>query len=242
VIVYTVIIGDYDDIYAIPENVQKSSISFYIVSDKLRDVPSGWELLIVENNNLSYVEFNRFYKMHPHVLFDTANDSLYIDANISVRGKVEEFYSLCNEQSLAIAMFQHPERCALKGEILQLKILGYDYFFNLNKAYHRYKFYDLNDVFFEANIIYRKHSEEVKKAMFDWFYEFSNFVKRDQLSLKYICFKNNIDVYNLGEHDARNKQNYFRYTNHKSKKNKSKKIFAKYINKVISCLKLDSLS
>ena len=55
----------------------------------------------------------------------------------------------------------------------------------------------------ETNIIYRKHTANVKKLMDDWWFMIENYSKRDQLSFSYVLWKNSIDIRSIAMPNAR---------------------------------------
>lgn len=232
-IVYTVLSAGYDQLAEVPVIY---NTDFYVLSCDYIDVPLGWKFIHVENKNkLTSVEFNRFYKMMPYEIFPEAESYLYVDANINIVGDLDLFFGDINDQ-VDIAMYKHPVRRSLVEEAETIKRLGYDYFFKVNKQVKKYlSKIDAEDVFFEANIIFRKNNLAVNRAMQDWFNEFKCGVKRDQISINYICNIHPLKVCSLGEHDARFNKKYFVYQQH-LKKSKSFNYKAKIVNAVARIL------
>lgn len=232
-IVYTVLSSGYDQLAEAPVIY---NTDFYIISCDYIDVPLGWKFIYIENkNNLTSVEFNRFYKMMPYEVFPEAESYLYVDANINIIGDLSLFFGDIDDQ-VDIAMYKHPVRRSLVEEAETIKRLWYDYFFKVNKQVNKYRSkIDAEDVFFEANIIFRKNNERVNRAMQDWFNEFTCGVKRDQISINYICNIHSLRMFSLGEHDARFNQKYFVYQQH-LKKSKSFNLKAKIVNTVARVL------
>ena len=51
----------------------------------------------------------------------------------------------------------------------------------------------------QCNLIVREHNNETCiKIMQDWWQEFKNYSKRDQISLPHVLYKNNIKIENVG--------------------------------------------
>ena len=77
----------------------------------------------------------------------------------------------------------------------------------------------------ETNIIYRKHnSKKIKKIMTEWWNMIKNYSKRDQLSLSYILWKNNIPVNKICIDNARIDIKNFKIYTHKSQNTIQEKI------------------
>lgn len=229
---YTVIAGDYDAVQ--PVNVDNFlNIEFVIVSDRYRPVPSGWTLHVIEKKaNETNIEYNRKYKILVQTLFEHYDISVYIDANISVVNDISDLVSVFNDEIKSIALYKHPVRSSIYDEAEEIKKIGYDYSFNIDRQMNRYKRdrFESNELY-EANIIFRKRNKVVFDTMKLWWHEFSCGVKRDQLSLTYCCYKTGLDIKNLGLHDARFVNKYFRYNAH-LKKNASRNIIARLYNYV----------
>ena len=71
---------------------------------------------------------------------------------------------------------------------------------NILKLYAKYKEenFPSNYGLTENNVIFREHNDaEVIKLMEDWWYMVENYSKRDQLSLMYVCWKNNFKISSL---------------------------------------------
>ena len=77
---------------------------------------------------------------------------------------------------------------------MQLKKESYENIFRLYSLYEKEHFpqhYGLT----ENNVIFREHNnKDVIKVMEDWAYMVENYSKRDQLSLMYVCWKNNFRI------------------------------------------------
>jgi GT2 family glycosyltransferase len=200
-VVYTCVTGNYDSI-----------INHHYVDDNwhyicFTDCPPKdyqdyiWEFLPLSFSEMDNVRNHRWHKLHPHLLFPQYKNSLYIDANINfLTGDV--FKDVANQidqgQIIAIAphfsvtnIFEEFADCLqyakdsldiIKKQEKMLKKLGFggDY---------------LNGRFFESNIIFRQHHNEIiMKIMNDWWWWIKNYSYRDQLSLTYILWKDGINV------------------------------------------------
>lgn len=237
-VVYTVHSGHYDQIK--PVKFENDGVDFYIISDEEITPPKGWKVIVIENEKgNSPVMYNRKYKINPFLLFDEYDISLYLDSNIEVISELEELFYIFSNSDEKIACYEHPVRDCVYEEANEIKRIGYDYFFKVNKQMRKYKNEGYEKLFLrEANVIFRKNDIDLKNAMIIWWDEFSNGVKRDQLSLSYSLKRANVSMKSLGLHDARFVNKYFLYHEH-LKKNKSRNIKARVLNKLAKLMCID---
>ncbi|WP_368913454.1 glycosyltransferase domain-containing protein [Mixta calida] len=216
-VIYSVVTGGYDNIFPIKEIDELCD--YYIISNEQIDLPYPWKLIILDDNGLGNKNFNRYYKINPHVIFPNYSYSLYIDGNISLCGKLHQ-WSQKKLQKKGFAIFRHPERKSIYDEGKICSYIGTDFFWVINRQMKRYKKegFDKKELF-EANILLRKHNEpDVINVMKCWWAEYSNKknAKRDQLALPYVLWKMNYSVEDMGSSDARFKHEYFEYMPHAS--------------------------
>lgn len=216
-VIYSVITGGYDHI--LPVNIKNDNCDYYIISNEHIEVPAPWQLLVLPSESLSNKDFNRFYKINPHLIFPHYQRSLYIDGNILLCGEVSD-WSYTNLLDTGFAIYNHPERDNVYDEGKICSFIGTDYFWVINRQLTRYKKERFSSrILFEANILLRAHNEEkVKELMNMWWAEYFNkkTAKRDQLALPYVVWKLDYNIKNMGPSDARFKHEYFKYMDHKS--------------------------
>ncbi|MDW2092046.1 DUF616 domain-containing protein [Vibrio sp. 1865] len=222
-LIYTVIFGDYDSLaevgYVNPD-------SDYICITDNRDLTSKtWDVRYVNtdtdtDNDNDKARLNRLYKFFPMEFFDYES-SLYIDGNISITGDVSLLFDEClNKQDISIS--KHPFRTCLYEEAEVCVRTGKASKNDVSLQIEKYqsegfpKGYGL----FENNVIFRKHTEAIETLMKDWHLEFSNHSKRDQLSLCYCLWKNNIKC-NPFHYGPRYTNQYFDFRLHKKEENLS---------------------
>ena len=93
-VVYSVILGKYDEIKTI--NIQ-NGYDYFIFSDVYNktSVKTNWTILPipeeVKNLNITDVKKQRFIKLHPHLYFKNYDLSIYIDATFTITGDLDEF-------------------------------------------------------------------------------------------------------------------------------------------------------
>jgi hypothetical protein len=196
--IYTVIFGNYDEV--IEPECTPDNCDFFIVTDQTLSVNSKWKIISIDLEKYDLLskknsERNRFFKMHPHLLFSEYKFSMYIDGNISVITDPTEFIHDINLYGLSL--HNHFRRKCVFNEIQLCIDSNKDAIVNLE----RHKEYLLSDEMpknygmLEASIIIREHNNvSCIKLMSEWWTEYSNFSKRDQISLPHILWKNNIEI------------------------------------------------
>ncbi|MZI96127.1 DUF616 domain-containing protein [Vibrio sp. CAIM 722] len=238
-VVYTVLSGGYDKIH--PVSFIDKDTDYIIISDEDISIPVGWKLIIKPKMDNSLI-FNRYYKLNPHIVFKNHDISLYIDSNIEILSSLTNlFEKMGKNDDKHIALYEHSVARDVYMEAKTVKSLGYSIFYKVNRQMNRYRKEGYHELFLkEANILLRRHNDEVMiKTSNTWWSEFISGVHRDQLSFSYACRKNKCEVLNLGKHDARFVHDYFMYHEH-MKKNKSRNLFYRYINKLAKIFKIDS--
>lgn len=200
--VYTVVFGKYDKLlepYCHPDN-----IDYYIVTDQdFEDAGTVWKKIDITKfsdmlNGLSDVEKNRFFKMKPHLLFPNYKNSIYIDGNIQIISDLTEYINCVGSCGLAAHM--HSSRDCVYEESKAVVFAGKESKENMDKHIKHLRNQKFPEHFgmLECNVLARKHNDVCKKLMDEWWIEFMNFSKRDQMSLPYIIYKNNISIYDVG--------------------------------------------
>lgn len=193
--VYTCITGGYDALYEPlfkPEN-----IDYYAVTDF--DIPkeSLWKRIDIRDfdavKGLSDKEINRFFKMHPDLLFPGFEYSVYVDGNIRIITDFSEHINRLSE--LGFSTFRHAKRRCVYEEI--------DACLSQQKAtatsLEQYRTHLLEMDFPEnyglavCSVIARRHHDpQVKKIMEEWWQSYMKYVERDQVVLPEVLRKNGI--------------------------------------------------
>lgn len=206
VAVYTCIFGKYDHIYeplCFPDN-----IDYYIITDLELPTTTRWkkiQLNSFENilNGMTNVEKNRWFKMHPHLVFKEYKYSIYIDGNIV---PVTDFTEFINRIGYpGVAMYWHGANDCVYQEALYNKYLvrkisnrDLDKHIEYLKTEGMPKDYGMTT----CNVIARDHDNKIcLDLMNNWWNEFCNHCKRDQISFPYVVWQNRIlmkDIAKLG--------------------------------------------
>ncbi|MBM6615365.1 DUF616 domain-containing protein [Desemzia sp. RIT804] len=194
--VYTCIVGNYDMIVEplfVPNNCD-----FYIFTDLPISNDSVWKkidvnLLDEKVKRLDSIRMNRYIKMHPHFFLNKYRYSIYVDGNIQIVSDLTEYiYSI---GKCGVAAHFHSERDCVYDECNSVTSMKKDSTESINR--HRMHLKNNNMPvrygLIECNVLVRDHQNKIiTKIMEEWWYEFSNYSKRDQISLPYVLFKNNI--------------------------------------------------
>lgn len=196
-VVYMCVVGNYDRIYE--PVVLMDNTDYVIITDCEIDDNSVWKKIPIDKNtfpNMTSAEINRYYKLHPHVLFPTYEYSIYIDGNIRITEDLTFIISEMDEKKKNYAVFRHPDRDCVYTE--------YNYLTHLKRFYkeqHKYKRqidaykkagFPKHFGLYENTILIRKHVvPSVIKLMEEWWKELTTFSFRDQLSFPFVMWKNN---------------------------------------------------
>ena len=198
--VYTCIFGNYDNIlepYFIPDNCD-----FYIFTDQKVEPNSAWKKVeLVESvSKMTNVDKNRYIKMLPHIFFKEYKYSIYVDGNVQILTDLTEYINKINSTT-GIGIHKHHLRDCVYEELSAItkmnkrnKIMAKKYMKKL-EAEHMPKNYGL----LQCNVIAREHNNELcRNIMESWWDEFKDNIKRDQVSLPYVLYKNKINIDEIG--------------------------------------------
>ncbi len=193
-VVYTVVVENYDSISPIRF---KSDCDFYIFTDDSTVKVAGWKTIYLNPSiypELSSSDINRQLKIFTPKECLVYDQSLYLDGHVMMNRDPSflfDKYLAIND----IAMPPHPfrkcfseeaEYCVAYGiankelvleQINKYKNLGFPRDFGLT----------------ENGIILRNHScEAIRHLMDEWWHEYKTGPKRDQLSLPFLLWRNQI--------------------------------------------------
>ena len=194
-VVYTALFGDYDDL--IEPKVQLENCDFICFTDQKYLQSDIWEIRIIETYDLPRNMMNRLYKWLPHKYLQEYEQSLYVDTNIILLIDVIDLFDRYLVQNL-ISIPKHYARDCIYEEAEVCILYGKSNFFETANQIKKYANEEYPPHFgLGANrVIFRKHMNiDVIKLMESVWSELNiNKTKRDQLSLFYCCWKNDIKV------------------------------------------------
>ncbi|MFB1065823.1 glycosyltransferase domain-containing protein [Natrinema sp. H-ect4] len=206
IVVYTGIFNNYDIL--VDPKVVENNIEYVCLTDDPTLTSDIWN---VKEVGLEYDPHlaNRYVKTHPHEYFPKQNLSLYIDGNILISEPVGEIIRE-RLQNFNIALHKHPNRSGIKEEaeacIIQNKA-SEDAIQAQMRKYQNENFPDSNHLT-ENHVIYRRHNEpDVKSTMETWWNEILTETPRDQLSLMYAFWKEDVE-FNMVSQPARESDVY----------------------------------
>ncbi len=193
--IYTCITGGYDSVIEplfIPDNCD-----YYLVTDREKKLPanSAWKQIVIDRSlpqlqNLDNAGLNRYYKMHPDVLFEDYNYSIYIDGNIKVIGDLTAYINLISKAGIAV--HRHGKRDCVYEEAKTIVALGKAKRSSIEN--HMQKLEQMNFPkhygLLECNIIARQHNLEMCKSIMNmWWNDYITLSKRDQMSLPSVLYR-----------------------------------------------------
>ncbi len=199
IIVYTCIVDDYDDLIAQPtfNGVRYICFSDSIHSSHFRN----WEIFPIPNTEIIEPNLiNRFVKAYFFELGFEEEFSMYIDGNVLLKSDPTIFLDQFKQSSASIAAFKHPYRQNILqelDELIRVNKLSSDEIDKTNLLLKRMKDngFDFQSTLTAGYIILRKHNDnELKISMRSWLNIIMNECKRDQMSLQYVLWRNNIEM------------------------------------------------
>lgn len=198
--VYTAVFGPYDRVpepYCKPDNCD-----FYIFTDQDNFTKDSiWQKMdnpeIIKDYSNS--EKNRYLKMHPDQIFNEYKYSIYVDGNVQIITDLTEYVNLLGESGIGIHL--HDTRSCVYEEMEAIRKTGREQAEIINKhlEYMKRTGMPANYGLLQCNVIVREHSNPVcKKIMNEWWQEYFNYTRRDQISLPHVLYRNGIEVRQVG--------------------------------------------
>lgn len=224
-VIYTVLVGDYDDIM-LPDVID-DRFDYVLYSNDIKSENIGvWSIrpiaVVIENDNK---RLSRYPKTHPETMLSDYKASLYIDANIQIRDQwvYDRFVELYNKkiEYAGVKLVLTGRDCIYEHSFEMCQWLVEHDYVAIRHCHELYKrgfprHFGLN----ENNIIFRIHTERMKATDEEWWQWIINYSWRDQFSYMYCIWKHQIPLnYFLPEgEDARN-SSHFSLTVHNSRPN-----------------------
>lgn len=220
-IVYTCITDNYDSLsnhgYMSPE------WDYVCFSDKpiqRTDRNDNWIVRPLEFTASDRIRNQRWHKTHPHILFPEYERSIWIDGNNDIRSP-SIFHDIANsiENNKAIAIPPHAERNCIYEELDACIALDKDnpQIMREEIEYIRSRGFPPDQGLFETHIMFRMHHDPANiKLMNGWWSMIEKFSYRDQLSLTFVAWTQNITINLLGSSSFRNDKNSFYFLPHQN--------------------------
>ena len=196
-VVYTAIIGDYDDLR--DPLIVEPGVSYVCYTDQKHIKSDVWDIRYIdevpEEKRAICV---REYKMLPHKFFPEYESSIWVDASIKIVGKLTELIEKYQRYANFLLM-PHCDGICAYDQIFSYVV----YLFTQKSIAIKQLTKYLNEQYPEDNglmmggFLVRNHNDsKIIRTMEDWYHEVCFYSSRDQISLPYVVWKNNL-IYDL---------------------------------------------
>lgn len=189
--IYTALTGNYDLVNEIL--YKEDCVDYFLFTNNYLIESNTWNVIYVESE-LDNQLLSRDIKMFPHKYLDNSYEiSIYIDANAVIYGELSKLGNVLSEK-YKFAVTKHSIRQSLKEEYEAcVKIKGVDKKL-ADEQYNKYikEGYIENITLAECGLLIRLHNnEEIRYLMSEWYNEYKNGIRRDQLSLLPVIYRTN---------------------------------------------------
>lgn len=211
-VVYSAILGGYDSGYDVVD--ARSDADYVLFYDGKKPVVNGWVLQKLNFSLETPQRTAKLIKVLPHLIFPMYVESIWIDANRVIK---EDLYSIPGlDKNVNFAMHRHNKRTSVRQEVKECIRWRKDAPKKISAQYARYISQGFSDDvgLYCGAFIYRRHLEpDIKTLMECWWYEIISGSVRDQISLPFCCWIN--DIYPKTIQGNVNDNNYFEAISHK---------------------------
>ena len=213
--VYTCIMGKYDNLNEISEDVYESNIDYYCFTNNKNIKSDTWKVIYIENNQLSNQLLARKIKILGNNIVEKYDITVWIDGNTIIKKKISEFLEKeIKLNKYDISSFRHRFRDCIYDEAVECVKLKKDNKEIIKKQveFLKKEKYPRHNGLYETGILVRKNNKLVKNVMELWYTMVSNYSIRDQLSFNYIIYKTKIKTQTINMDVTEN--NYFNIISH----------------------------
>lgn len=217
--VYSCITGGYDNL--VEPFFAINNVDYIMFTDNPNLKGDKWQVrpipsTIAEHDDNTLI--NRYIKMHPDVVGTQYDYALYVDGNICVVSNVRNMVNAIMPKT-GIALHRHSSRDCIYNEVKVCLNTKRGNAHKLKEQVDRYKNEGMPEHYglLEATVILTDLHNSIALELQDkWWQEFLvSESRRDQISLPYILWKNNIDIEDVGDLGCPVQQNpKFRKYNH----------------------------
>lgn len=185
---YTVMTGGYDHLNEIPRPLP--NWDYVCFTDNPNVQSKTWRIEPIKNvSDLDYGRLSRYYKINNHLVDSDYFLSVYVDANMRIRGNLDNFLSHALPTDKPLGMMLHPFHASLAEEVELCVATSKDDELLLREQLRYYieekGFKDHLPHITGRLIIRRSGDEEVQKIMETWFSQLLRWSRRDQVSFNY---------------------------------------------------------
>ena len=194
-VIYTALVGNYDSLMQ-PSAVDPE-FDYICFSDCIKGPKVGvWEIRPIPFTSPNSTRVARYAKLQPHVVLPEYEYSVWMDANILIKG--EEFYEKVNAkiaEGVKMAFVPHPSRDCVYEEIARCyRDVRIGFRDAVKQRRHLLEMgYPEHWGLMETGLILRRHNDpDVIRISNAWWEELQNYTFRDQLSQMPVCWKSGI--------------------------------------------------
>lgn len=190
---YTVITGNYDELNEIPNPLPNWDYVCFTDNPHLHS--RTWRIEILKNeHDLDPARLSRYFKINNHLVDSGYYLSVYADANLRIRGNLDNFLVHALPVGKPLGMMLHPFHSSLAEEIDLCATLGKDAEALLRAQHHHYVeekgFKDLTPHITGRLIVRRSNDFATQKLMETWFSQLLRWSCRDQVAFNYSLAQN----------------------------------------------------
>ncbi|MDE6760101.1 MAG: DUF616 domain-containing protein [Lachnospiraceae bacterium] len=200
IVVYTANFGGYDDLQD-PLYVDEN-IKYICFTDNKDFCSSVWDVRYIDTSEGEALPLMvRYYKFFPYKLFPDYEVSVWVDSKYQIIGDLREYIKKYQKDQPMLC-FPHFFRDCIYDEAVECIRLGKGNPIMLGGQIYHYFMdgYPANNGLYEGGCLVRwHHDDKLQKVMQAWWDEIHQYSWRDQVSLPYVCWKNDfmIDISDL---------------------------------------------
>jgi hypothetical protein len=196
-VIYTAVTGGYDALR--PPEAFPQDCDFVVFSDQALQV-EGWKTLPLSYGHPDPRRAARHAKLHPHILFPDHEYSIWIDANIGVRGDIGSLCASLGPQS-PVAAFVHPLQDCIFAEGRAAGTRPSAEAGAIARQLERYGAagWPRHGGFWQTSVLVRRHHDATCVAMMaDWWDEIEVGSAFDQISFPVVAGRHSVSISPLG--------------------------------------------
>jgi hypothetical protein len=187
-LLYTVMTGEYDHLNEISRPLR--NWDYVCFTDNVHLQSRTWRFEPLKNElDLDPVRLSRYYKINNHLVDSDYFLSVYIDANVRIRGNLDNFLSHALPSGKTLGLMLHPFHASLAEEVKLCVATGKDEASLLREQFRYYAeekgFKDLMPHITGRLIIRRSGDKETQELMETWFSQLLRWSRRDQMAFNY---------------------------------------------------------
>jgi len=213
--VYTCITGNYDNLNEINKNVYEKNIDYYCFTNNNNIKSDTWKVIYIEDKEISNQLLARKNKILGNDIVNKYDIIVWVDGNTIIKRKISDFIKeQTNIEKYDISFFKHRFRDCIYDEAIECVKMKKDKkeiikeqidFLSKDK-------YPRHNGLFETTVFVRKNNCKVKETLEKWYEMVSTKSIRDQLSINWVVYKNDISVYTINMNVFSN--DYFEVISH----------------------------